>query len=209
MWYWVKTPYIIKKIFRNQVWNIPTNKPEVYLTFDDGPTKGVTEKVLTILKKYNAKATFFCIGRNVVKNPDIFIRITNEGHSIGNHSMTHPMGWGKSKKMYLRDIEKAQKYINSNLFRPPYGKINIKSNKTLQKKYKIIMWDIVGGDFDENCSPKKVIENITLNLSKGSIIVLHDNLKFKEKMLSALPTVIENIQKKGFELKAIPFSPLK
>ena len=92
MWYWVKTPYIIKKIFRNQVWNIPTNKPEVYLTFDDGPTKGVTEKVLTILKKYNAKATFFCIGRNVVKNPDILLRITNEGHSIGNHSMTHPMG---------------------------------------------------------------------------------------------------------------------
>jgi peptidoglycan/xylan/chitin deacetylase (PgdA/CDA1 family) len=181
MWYWVKTPLLVKKIFPNQIWNIPTEDKAVYLTFDDGPYVGVTDEVLKILKQYDAKATFFCIGGNVANNPGLFQKITTEGHSIGNHSMTHQMGWGKSKKIYLKDIQRAEKLINSNLFRPPYGKINFKSNKTLQKKYKIIMWDIIAGDFDEKCSVEQMVKNVVLNLEKGSIIVLHDNKKFQKK----------------------------
>jgi len=209
MWYWVKTPLLVKKIFPNQIWNIPTEDKAVYLTFDDGPYVGVTDEVLKILKQYDAKATFFCIGGNVANNPGLFQKITTEGHSIGNHSMTHQMGWGKSKKTYLKDIRRAEKLINSNLFRPPYGKINFKSNKTLQKKYKIIMWDIIAGDFDEKCSVEQMVKNVVLNLEKGSIIVLHDNKKFQKKMFAALPLIIENIQKNGFKLKGIPFSPLR
>ena len=148
MWYWVKTPLLVKKIFPNQIWDIPSELPFVYLTFDDGPTIGITEKILAILKSYNAKATFFCVGNNVQKQPKEYQKIIDQGHSVGNHTMTHPMGWGKSKKLYLKDIKKAEELINSNLFRPPYGKINFKSNKTLQKRFKIIMWDVVGGDFD-------------------------------------------------------------
>lgn len=209
MWYWIKTPIIVKKIFRNQVWDIPSNKNSIYLTFDDGPTPGLTDKILSILSKYNAKATFFCVGKNVKKYPDLYNQIVSSGNSFGNHSMTHPMGWGKSKKMYLKNVEEAEKLINSNLFRPPYGKINFKSNKALQKKYKIIMWDVVGGDFDKNCSETQLIKNITENAEIGSIIVLHDNVKVKDKMLTALPQIIEKLQSRGFILKAIPFNPLR
>ena len=209
MWYWVKTPLLVKKIFPNQIWDIPSQLPFVYLTFDDGPTIGVTEKILSTLKEYNAKATFFCVGNNVQNLPNEYQKIIDQGHSVGNHTMTHPMGWGKSKKMYLKDIKKAEELINSNLFRPPYGKINFKSNKTLQKRFKIIMWDVVGGDFDPNCSKKQLIDNIINNVEKGSIIVLHDNQSVKNKTLDALPLIIEGIQKKGFQLKAIPFTPLR
>ena len=209
MWYWIKTPLFLKKLFRNQVWDISSKNNTLYLTFDDGPTPDVTEKILSILSKYNAKATFFCIGKNVKNNPDLYNRIISSGNSFGNHSMTHPMGWGKSKKMYLEDVAEAEKLINSNLFRPPYGKINFKSNKALQKKYKIIMWDVVGGDFDKNCSEKQLIKNITENAVKGSIIVLHDNNIVKEKMLGALPKIIEILQNDGYTFKAIPFSPLR
>ena len=209
MWYWIKTPLLVKKIFHKQLWDIPSKDPVVYITFDDGPNKVITEKVLAILSTNNVKATFFCIGKNVEKNPEEYQKIIAQGHSVGNHSMTHPMGWGKSKKMYLKDIYDAEKFINSNLFRPPYGKINFKSNHTLQKKYKIIMWDVVGGDFDPSCSKEKLIKNITNNVKKGSIIVLHDNSIVKEKTLSALPEIIKSIKEKGFEFKAIPYSHLR
>jgi peptidoglycan/xylan/chitin deacetylase (PgdA/CDA1 family) len=209
MWYWIKTPLIVKKIFPNQIWSISSNKNSVYLTFDDGPTPDVTENILKILNAYGAKATFFCIGSNVKEHPDLYKKITSSGNSIGNHSMTHPMGWGKSKKVYLNDVHEAEKLINSNLFRPPYGKINFKSNKTLQQKYKIIMWDVVGGDFDEKCSKEKLISNISENTESGSIVVLHDNVKVKDKMLTALPQIIEKLQSRGFILKAIPFNPLR
>tara|TARA_B100001093_G_scaffold160608_1_gene152937 strand:+ start:4415 stop:5044 length:630 start_codon:yes stop_codon:yes gene_type:complete len=209
MWYWIKTPLIVKKIFHNQVWDIPSEKKNLYLTFDDGPTPGVTQEILSILSKYNAKATFFCIGKNVKKHPDLYNQIISSGNSFGNHSMTHPMGWGKSKKMYLKNIEEAEQLINSNLFRPPYGKINFKSNKALQKKYKIIMWDVVGGDFDANCSEDQLIKNITESAVKGSIIVLHDNLIVKEKTLSALPKIIEILQKDSYTFETIPFNPLR
>ena len=194
MYYFVNTPKFIQSLFSSLTWKIPSKERTVYLTFDDGPTKEVTSSLLNILNKEKVKATFFCVGKNVEKHPDLFQEIKLQGHGVGNHSNTHINGWKTNKKQYLEDIDAADKLINSGLFRPPYGKLNWKSKKVLQKKYKIIMWDVAGGDFDKTLSVKKVIENVTHNVKPGSIIVLHDNQKFKETILSALPVIIKELK---------------
>ena len=134
------------------------------------------------------------MGKNVEKHPDLLQEIKLQGHGVGNHSNTHINGWKTNKKQYLEDIDAADKLINSGLFRPPYGKLNWKSKKALQKKYKIIMWDVAGGDFDKTLSVQQVIENVTQNVKPGSIVVLHDNQQFKETILSALPKIIEELK---------------
>ena len=194
MYYFVNTPKFIQSLFSSLTWKIPSNERIVYLTFDDGPTKEVTSSLLEILNKEKVKATFFCVGKNVEKHPDLFQEIKLQGHGVGNHSNTHINGWKTNKKQYLEDIDAADKLINSGLFRPPYGKLNWKSKKVLQKKYKIIMWDVAGGDFDKTLSVKKVIENVTHNVKPGSIVVLHDNQKFKETILSVLPVIIKELK---------------
>ena len=194
MYYFVNTPKFIQSLFSSLTWKIPSKERIVYLTFDDGPTKEVTSSLLDILNKEKVKATFFCVGKNVEKHPDLFQEIKLQGHGVGNHSNTHINGWRTNKKQYIEDVDAADKLINSDLFRPPYGKLNLKSKKALQKKYKIIMWDVAGGDFDKRLSPDKVIENVTHNVKPGSIVVLHDNQKFKETILSALPKIIEELK---------------
>ena len=194
MYYFVNTPKFIQSLFSSLTWKIPSKERTVYLTFDDGPTKEVTLSLLDLLNKEKVKATFFCVGKNVEKHPDLFHEIKLQGHGVGNHSNTHINGWRTNKKQYIEDIDAADKLINSGLFRPPYGKLNLKSKKALQKKYKIIMWDVAGGDFDKRLSPDKVIENVTHNIKPGSIVVLHDNQQFKETILSALPKIIKELK---------------
>ena len=194
MLYAVKTPKFLTFLFPNLIWEILDDKKTVYLTFDDGPTEKVTRKILEILKHEKVKATFFCVGKNVEKHPNLFASIKEEGHAVGNHTNTHLNGWKTNKKQYLDDIEEADKFIKSNLFRPPYGKLNWSSKRDLQKKYKIVMWDVAGGDFDKRLSTDKVIENVTHNVKPGSIVVLHDNQKFKETILSALPVIIKELK---------------
>tara|TARA_B100001564_G_scaffold296356_1_gene261811 strand:+ start:16 stop:645 length:630 start_codon:yes stop_codon:yes gene_type:complete len=208
MKYWVKTPRFVPYVFSELVWRFSPAKPNIYLTFDDGPSSLVTEDILSILEEESIKATFFCVGKNVIKNPDLYKKILTRGHSIGNHSMTHPNGWKANSSFYQNDINQATELINSNLFRPPFGKLNIKSLKSLKKKFQIVMWDVVSGDFDLKLSSNKVISNVVDNTRNGSIIVMHDNDKFKALTLSSLLSIIKGLKEKGFCFKPIPFNPL-
>ena len=206
MKYWIKTPRIVPLIFFRLLWRFSPYKPVVYLTFDDGQNDSTTSDILKILEREKVKGTFFCIGNNVVKNPEIFKEITEKGHRVGNHSMSHVNGWKVMKNKYLKDVEKADKIIKSNLFRPPYGKLNFRSTSQLKKKFEIVMWDINSGDFDKTLSYSQVIENVLKNARNGSIIVLHDNKKFKHLTLNALLPIIKGLKNKGFAMEAIPFN---
>ncbi|MDD7885606.1 polysaccharide deacetylase family protein [Flavivirga sp. 57AJ16] len=224
----VKTPLVVKKIFPNYIWDIPSTDKVIYLTFDDGPTPKITNWTLDTLKEYHAKATFFCIGNNVEKHPEIFQDILDEGHSIGNHTHNHVKGWKTKSKDYLKNIEAAQKTINNqilhnnseivnhkssiidrqssiiNLFRPPYGQISPKQGKKLiALGYKIIMWDVLSFDWDHTISKEVCLHNITSKATNGSIIVFHDSVKASKNMQYALPKVLEFFSKKGYFFKAI------
>ena len=203
MFYLKKTPFIFKVLYPKCYWSITNNNNNVFLTFDDGPSKSVTQKTLDILKENNILATFFLIGRKVLENQDIFQKIKDAGHSFGNHSHNHPNGWKTKNNEYLSNIEKCQKAVGAKLFRPPYGKIKFSQAKKLLPKYKIIMWDVVGGDFDSSQTSEDIVKNIVNNTKSGSIIVLHDSEKFGDKMLIALPKIIEQLKEKGFN-----FSPI-
>lgn len=206
----VKVPKIIKKIFFNQIWCIPNKENKVYLTFDDGPTPIVTEWVLEVLAKENIKATFFCIGDNIRKNPAIFQKILYSGHTIGNHTYNHLKGWKTSTKKYLENIDKCQSEIlnqhpnySSKIFRPPYGKIKLHQSILLRKKgYKIIMWDVLSKDYNTEISDKKCFENTKKTVS-GSIIVFHDSLKAENKLKNTLPQTIAFLKEKGFTFDTI------
>lgn len=203
MFYAVKTPKLLTYLFSSFIWKIPNDNKTVYLTFDDGPTEKVTRKILEVLKNEKVKASFFCVGKNVEKYPDLFACIKAEGHAVGNHTNTHLNGWKTNKKQYLEDVEEADKLIKSNLFRPPYGKLNWRSKRDLQRKYKIVMWDVAGGDFDQYLSIKDVVKNIINNVNPGSIVVLHDNQKFMAKTVGALPIIIKELKAKKYRFGLI------
>lgn len=203
MFYTVRPPYIIKSFYSKGLWRMDKNEKNIYLTFDDGPTPEITEFVLDTLRKFNAKATFFCIGKNVEKHPEIFNKIIADGHSIGNHTQHHLNGWKNTNHNYFKDVENAQKVINSNLFRPPYGKIKLSQYKYLHSKYKIVFWDILSGDFDTKISAEQCLQNVLRNIRNGSIIVFHDSVKASEKLKIVLPKVIEFALKENYSLKAL------
>ncbi len=206
--YFVKTPWWLKKLFPAYVWSINTKEKELYLTFDDGPHTLATPFVLDQLKKYNARATFFCIGKNVIAESKIYKRIIDEGHAIGNHTHNHYNGWKTKDKLYLNDILEAGKYIDSNLFRPPYGRITNFQAKSIKAALtnddvKIIMWDVLSGDFDESVSGEQCLQNVLLNAREGSIIVFHDSMKAVEKLKICLPLILEYFGKKGYKFEKL------
>ena len=210
---WIKTNLFIKWIFFKYTWEIPNNEKKIYLTFDDGPIPEVTEWVLDTLNHYQIKATFFCIGDNIRKNPDIFKRTIEAGHAIGNHTFNHLKGWNFSTEEYIENtilceeiITKTSKIENrkSKIFRPPYGKIKFSQSRKLRKMgYKIIMWDVLSVDFNQAISPEKCLENVTKNTTQGSIIVFHDSSKAFENLKYALPKAIEYLQNKGYNFEKI------
>ncbi len=202
--YTIKTPTIIQKFFSNYRWCFSSVPKEIYLTFDDGPTLEVTNFVLEELKKHQAKATFFCIGKNVKKHQNIYHKIQEEGHSVGNHTFNHLNGLLTKNTRYIENIQQASAYIVSKLFRPPYGRLKSSQARLLQQEgYKIIMWNVLSGDFDRSISPENCLENVLKNTTNGSIIVMHDSEKAKDKIYFALPRILDHFSQKGYLFKAI------
>jgi peptidoglycan/xylan/chitin deacetylase (PgdA/CDA1 family) len=204
--YLVKTPNFVQKIFNGITWRIESEN-EVFITFDDGPIPEITPWILDILKERGVKSTFFCVGDNVKKHSDIYDRIIKEGHSVGNHTYNHLSAWKVRQDEYLENVSKAATVIDSKLFRPPYGKLYPNIYKALTKKaYKIIMWEILSGDFDNNKTNEVVLSQSIKNLKAGSIIVLHDNLKTIEKVKYVLPKLLDEISNRGLIPAAIPMN---
>ena len=202
MGYW-KTPKFIIRLFRHLEWHFSRNEKAIYLTFDDGPTPGITEEVLDLLKSYNAKATFFCLGRNVERNPKVYKRILNDGHSVGNHTYSHLRGWKTPIKSYIHDTHLARTIIDSKLFRPPYGRIRRLQARLLSKEYRIIMWDVLSHDYNQKLPVTWCLKYVLKNTRKGSIVVFHDSEKAAKNMLYVLPRLLEHFSSQGFTFKAI------
>lgn len=191
-------PKFIQRVYPSLTWRIPTDEKNIYLTFDDGPTPEITNRVLDLLKKYNAKGTFFCLGKNILKNQDLFQRILTEGHKVGNHSHRHKNGWKSATPEFLSDVEDFSKVYNSNLFRPPYGRLKTSQIKVLKKKYKIIMWSILTMDYNQNVSNEDCAKIATSNWKRGSILVFHDSVKAQNNMIFALEKVLMKAQTEGW-----------
>lgn len=202
----VKTPWWLKKLYPGCFWDMPKKNKTLYLTFDDGPHPTITPFVLGELKKYNAKATFFCIGDNVVKYPAEYAMYAAGGHAVGNHTQRHINGWKTGDEAYLDDIKEAERHISSRLFRPPYGRITksqIRKLSTSDHQLSIVMWNILAGDWVPDLSPEKCYSRIKKKIQSGDIIVLHESDKSWERMSYCLPRLLEDYTKQGYSFEII------
>lgn len=225
--YLIKTPLLLKKLYPNSlIWNKSRDDKSIFLTFDDGPIPIVTPWVIKTLKKFNAKATFFCIGDNIHKNHQIFEQLKLNGHAIGNHTYHHLSGWKTENETYFANIKKCQELTQTNLFRPPYGRIKksqikmilsekqeqrakskdgLQNPSTLNPKppTSIIMWDVLSGDFDTSLSPEKCLKNVLKHTENGSIVVFHDSLKAWDRLEYVLPRALEYWCNKGYNFRVL------
>ncbi len=211
--YLVRPPYFLRKLYPKVIWRMNPIQKKIYLTFDDGPVPGLTSWVLDILKQHSIQATFFCVGENIVKHPDLFQRILDEKHSVGNHTYHHLNGWNTNTNKYICDIELCNQVIKKSLlasssservgerylFRPPYGRAKKSQISNLAPQYSIIMWDVLSGDYHKTTSPEKCLNNVTRATRNGSIIIFHDSYKAQKNIEYALPRFIEYSKSKGFE----------
>ena len=214
--YLARTPYLLKKIYPNAIWRLSAVDKKIYLTFDDGPVESITPWVLDVLKKYAIKATFFCVGANIEKHPAIYKRMVAEGHQTGNHTYNHLKGWNTHTKDYFKNIVWCDKILNAApspllyglssekraevkpLFRPPYGKMKKSQYKMLSKKYSIIMWDVLSGDYSKKTSNEKCLSNVMNNVRNGSIVVFHDSIKAESNLKYTLVPFIEWALEEGY-----------
>ena len=204
----VRPPSLLTRALHRMTWDLPGDQREVYLTFDDGPTPVITPWVLDRLDEAGARGTFFCLGRNVDKHPEIYRQIVTAGHSVGNHSYSHLKGFRSSIKRYMEDINLASGMIDSKLFRPPYGRIFPGQVKAVLEQYDIIMWDVLSIDYNSGLGGERVLKNVTRNVKPGSIIVFHDSDKAADNLYYALPRTLEYLKEEGYSMKAIPSSGL-
>lgn len=218
MVYPVRIPRLAKWLFPGCTWSGPSGDNALYISFDDGPNPGSTPFILEQLKKHRAKASFFCLGKNVDSYPELYHQILTEGHRVGNHTQHHLNGWKTPAELYIRDVREAAMRIRSNLFRPPYGKISLSQFRKLTRdrpsnnpagdhtgdKYQVIMWDVLSGDFDPGISGSRCLENVISRAVAGSIIVFHDSQKAWERMRVALPGSLEYFEHKKFNLLSLP-----
>lgn len=198
----IKPPKFVRRLMPDLIWEIE-DEQAVFLTFDDGPTPGVTEWILAMLEKYDAKATFFVLGKNVEMYPDLYQKILDAGHKVGNHTYSHQKGWSMSLDRYLEDIDFAGDIVHSELFRPPYARVTPAQMKAVAKRYKIVMWDIVSRDYNRALPPERCLRNVTKYIAPGSIVVFHDSEKAFKNMSYALPRTLEFIREKGWKCKII------
>lgn len=200
--YFHKSPAILKMVNKKLVWQIHTNEKEIFLTFDDGPTPLITRYVLSLLEQYNAKATFFLVGKQAEKHPTIVSEIIQAGHSIGNHTHTHANGWTTNHTDYKNDVEQCggilrKLGLDTKIFRPPYGKINIKSIDFIHKYHKIVMWSYLSGDFDQKVNVHDSLKAME-QLNSGAILVFHDSIKAFDNLKKMLPPTLDYFSNKGF-----------
>lgn len=200
-----KPSLLIKTIYGKDVaWNIHSGEKTIFLTFDDGPVPDVTPQILKILNDYKAYSTFFQVGENIVKYPELHEKVINEGHVVGNHTYNHKNGWKCSTEEYLHNTQKCDPLVPSRLFRPPFGKMKLKQIRELKKKYQIIMWSVLSYDFHQKISKEKCFDIVRSNTGSGSIVVFHDCLKAKEKVLYVLPRMLDYFKGLDYHFKTIP-----
>ena len=201
--YLIRTPNFIQSIFPNFVWKVPSAEKVLYLTFDDGPIPEVTPWVLDQLAEFDAKATFFCVGENAERHSDIMDRIHGEGHVTANHTHNHLSGWRSENLTYFHNIRRCASQVNSNLFRPPYGRLKPSQAQFLLRHYTVVMWDVLSADFDASVTPEQCLANVTENAQPGSIIVLHDSLKAENNLRYALPKILAYYSGLGYRFSAL------
>lgn len=194
-------PWFYRALFPGVTWRIPAEKKCVYLTFDDGPIPEVTPWVLEQLEQLGVKATFFMVGDNVRKHPDIFKMVTDSGHCIGNHTFNHIQGLRYWTKNYIENVEKAARYIPSHLFRPPHGHMRLPQTLWLRRHYRIVMWDVVTRDYSPHMTPDAVLGVVKKYTRNGSVIVFHDSLKAERNMREAMPKAVRWLLEQGYEFK--------
>lgn len=202
----ITTPKILRMFYPSFLWEMPKGEKKIYITFDDGPHPTITPQVLEILKKFNAKATFFCIGNNVNKYKETFELIKKEGHAVGNHTFNHERGWMTKTSDYVKSVMEADKLIQSPLFRPPHGRIKSSQIKSLKKAFqhlRIIAWSVISYDWDKSLSPDDCFNNVIKNADDGSIIVFHDSEKAFNNMIPALTKVLEYYTERGFAFEKL------
>ncbi len=204
--YLIKPPFWLRALYPQLVWRFPGKEKVIYLTFDDGPHPVATDFALEQLKKFDAKATFFCIGKNVQDNGELYNRILQEGHATGNHTYSHVNGWKVNDELYKTEIEQTAKLVNSNLFRPPYGRIKrsqIKQLQTPNPKLQTIMWDVLSADFDTRLTGDACLRYVLYHTKPGSIVLFHDSEKAWPRMQYALPKMLEHFTRQGYRFEAI------
>ena len=202
--YLVHTPQYVQALFPGLIWKMSGNRKEIYLTFDDGPIPEVTPWVLDTLRSFDAKATFFCVGDNVRKHPEIYDMVIHAGHTVGNHTLNHLSGWATENITYFHNIRHCARMVNSGLFRPPYGKLKPSQAQFLQRHYRIIMWDVLSGDFDRDIRPEDCAQNVIQHAEAGSIVVFHDSIKAEANLRHALPMVLEHFTREGYTFQSLP-----
>lgn len=206
-----RAPFFLPWVYPNLIWRIPTSRKELYLTFDDGPVPGPTDFVLETLAKHAIQATFFCIGDNVRKHPEVFKRLLKQGHAIGNHTFNHVNGWKTPVEKYIENTGQCEAIFrasdfnpdSSKLFRPPYGRITRAQIRALAG-YKIVMWDVLTNDYVTSKSPEAVLKNSIRATRPGSIIVFHDSIKAESNLRYALPRYIGHALNAGYNFKTLP-----
>jgi peptidoglycan/xylan/chitin deacetylase (PgdA/CDA1 family) len=202
--YLVKTPRVIQKLFPSFHWNVEsTEDPVIYFTFDDGPIPQLTPWVLEQLEAYNAKATFFCVGNNARRYPELMTQTIAAGHTVGNHTMHHLDGWKSDNVPYFHDVRHCAVQVKSELFRPPYGRLKPSQAQFLTRHYQVVMWDVLSGDFDPELTAEDCYQNVVRNARNGSIVVFHDSLKAEENVRNILPRLLAYYAALGYRFEAL------
>jgi len=208
--YFHKTPLWLQNVYYGLTWSMNSKDKTIYLTFDDGPIPEITSFVLKHLEQYQAQATFFCVGHNIEKHPQKFNEIIKAGHTCGNHTFNHLIGWSTSTEQYLENTQKCQNAIEKyagvqerKLFRPPHGRISRKQIEGLKSSYEIVMWSYLTGDFDSSLEKEKCLKKAIVKTEANDIVVFHDSVKAYNNLMYVLPEFLKHFSQLGFQFRAI------